>query len=146
MFQLRALVVDDSRVMRAMVMDNLSKAHLADWTFIEAEDGEDALAKFHPKKIDIIFADWNMPKMSGIELVCAVRAMQKTEHIAIVMVTSEKTMSKMEEAFEDGKVNAFISKPFTADYMFQKLQPVIEGLQAGAQKGRGLFNRLGGGA
>jgi two-component system chemotaxis response regulator CheY len=115
--------------MRAMVMVSLQKTRLADFEFSEAEDGEDALKKFNPKKTDIIFADWNMPKMSGIEFVREVRSMQKTEHIPIIMVTSEKTVSKLEEALDDAGANSFISKPFTVEYMEQKLRPVIEGIE-----------------
>jgi two-component system, chemotaxis family, chemotaxis protein CheY len=126
--KLRALVVDDSRVMRAMVMDSLRKTHLAEFEFCEAEDGADALGKFNPKKTDIIFADWNMPNMSGVEFVREVRAMGKTEHIPIIMVTSEKTISKMEEALDSAGANAFISKPFTVEYMQQKLGPVLDGI------------------
>ena len=63
------LVVDDSRIMRTLVMQSLTKTKLAEFTFVEAEDGADALAKFDPAKIDIVFADWNMLNMTGVEFV-----------------------------------------------------------------------------
>jgi two-component system chemotaxis response regulator CheY len=72
---IRALVIDDSKVMRSMVMQSLQKTRLADFEFIEAQDGADALEKFDPDEIDIVFADWNMPNMSGIDFVREVRAM-----------------------------------------------------------------------
>lgn len=127
--KLRALVVDDSRVMRMMVKDSLSKTNLAEFEFTEAVDGADALDKFNPKKTDIIFADWNMPNMSGVDFAREVRAMGNTEHIPIVMVTSEKTMSKIEEALDSAGANAFISKPFTVEYMLRKIGPVIRALE-----------------
>lgn len=133
--KLRALVIDDSRVMRSMVMESLRKTCLAEFEFTEAVDGADALEKFHPQKLDIVFADWNMPNMSGVDFARAVRDMGKTEHIPIIMVTSEKTFSKMEEALDDAGANAFISKPFTVEYMLQKLGPVIDGLEK-SRKGK----------
>jgi two-component system chemotaxis response regulator CheY len=128
--KLRALVVDDSRVMRLMVMDSLNKTNLAKFEFSEAVDGADALSKFDPKRTDIVFADWNMPNMSGVEFVRQVRAMGKTEHIPIVMVTSEKTISRIEEALDSAGANTFISKPFTVQYLLWKIGPVVRALLA----------------
>ncbi|MDM7914998.1 MAG: response regulator [Candidatus Eisenbacteria bacterium] len=144
--KLRAMVIDDSKVMRTMVMESLKKTGLAEFDFTEAGDGQDALGKFHPKKIDIVFADWNMPNMSGVDFVREVRAMDKTDHIPIVMVTSEKTIAKMEEALDEAGANAFISKPFTVDYLIQKLGPVFDELEEQKKgSGGGLFNKLVGG-
>lgn len=134
--KLRALVVDDSRVMRMMVMESLRKTSLAEFEFLEAEDGEKALEKFNPKKVDIVFADWNMPNMSGVDLVRAIRATGKSDHIPIIMVTSEKTLGKMDEALDDAGANAFISKPFTVDYMIQKIGGIVDTIEAN-QKGGG---------
>ena len=124
--KLTALVVDDSKIMRKMVMQALTGSQLAEFEFEEAEDGSDALGKFNVKNTHIIFADWNMPKMSGIEFACKVRAMKNTEHIPFIMVTSEKTMGKMEEALNKAGANAYICKPFTADDLRRKLIRVID--------------------
>lgn len=64
---IKALVVDDSRIMRGMVKENLKKTELAEFEFTEAGDGAAAIDIFDPDKVDIIFVDWNMPKMNGIE-------------------------------------------------------------------------------
>jgi len=127
--KLTALVIDDSRVMRMMVMDSLQKTNLAEFEFCEAVDGVDAMNKFNPKKTDIVFADWNMPNMSGVDFVRRVRATGKTGHIPIIMVTSEKTVGKIAEALDKAGANAFISKPFTVEYLKRKLAPVIERMQ-----------------
>jgi len=140
--ELRALVIDDSRVMRNMVMQNLRRASLADFEFVEAEDGVDGLNKFNSNDIDIIFVDWNMPNMSGIDFVRKVRSMDNTEHVAIVMVTSEKTMSKIEEALDEAGANAYICKPFTAEELQKKLEKVIDGIQEKQEKPSGFFSRL----
>jgi two-component system chemotaxis response regulator CheY len=128
MAHLKALVVDDSRVMRSMVMQNLKKANLADFEFVEAEDGQDALNKYAPE-ICIAFVDWNMPNMNGVEFVREVRKREGDGeddlHMPIVMVTSEKTMSKIEEALDQAGADAFISKPFTAEELAVKLKKVV---------------------
>ena len=140
--KLRALVVDDSRVMRSMVMKEVSASGLAEFEFTEAEDGADALKKFHPNKIDIAFVDWNMPNMSGIEFVRRVRAMGKTEHIPLVMVTSEKTMGKIEEALDEAGANAFVSKPFTSEMLDRKLSPLVKDIEERNSSHGGFFSKL----
>jgi two-component system, chemotaxis family, chemotaxis protein CheY len=126
--KLRALVVDDSPIMRNMVKQTLVKTGLAEFEFTEAVDGEDALAKFDRDKVDIGFVDWNMPKMTGVDFVRAVRAQGDTRHIPFIMVTSEKTMSKIEEALDQAGADAFICKPFTADEMKMKVDKAIKKL------------------
>ena len=144
--KLRALVIDDSRVMRNMVMESLRRTSLAEFEFGEAQDGAEALSKFSPKLFDIVFADWNMPNMSGIDFVRKVRAMGKTEHVPVVMVTSEKTVGKVEEALDKAGANGFISKPFTVEYMQKKLSPIIDDLAKRQEKpAGGFFSKLVGG-
>ena len=69
MKELKALVVDDSKVMRLMVMKSLRQSKLAEFSFEEAADGAEALEKVKAGDFNIMFVDWNMPKMTGIELV-----------------------------------------------------------------------------
>lgn len=126
---LKALVIDDSRIMRQMVMESLRKAKLAEFEFTEAEDGKDALTKLGANEIHIAFVDWNMPNMSGIDFVREVRKLEKREDkdpIPLVMVTSEKTISKVEEALDEAGADSFISKPFTVETMEVKLKKVVE--------------------
>jgi two-component system chemotaxis response regulator CheY len=142
--KLNALVIDDSKIMRKMVIQALQGSGMAEFTFVEAEDGAEALAKFSPGSTDIVFADWNMPNMSGIEFVDKVRAMKRTAHIPIIMVTSEKTMGKMEQALDKSGANAYICKPFTAEDLQRKLARLIEELEQrrAAEKPAGFFSRL----
>jgi two-component system chemotaxis response regulator CheY len=128
--KLKALVVDDSKVMRQMVMQLIRKTELADFEFIEAQDGNDALHKFNPRSTDIMFVDWNMPEMNGIDFVKRVRATGKTEHIPIVMVTSEKTMGKVQEALDKAGANEYITKPFTVEEMARKLSKLMQTMPA----------------
>jgi two-component system chemotaxis response regulator CheY len=144
--KLKALVVDDSRVMRSMIIQSLRKTELAEFEFVEAEDGSDALGKFSPKNTDIMFVDWNMPKLTGIDFVRKVRATGKTAHIPIVMVTSEKSMGKIQEALDEAGADDYITKPFTVDEMSRKLSRLIAAMPAArTEESPGLFGRLFGG-
>jgi two-component system, chemotaxis family, chemotaxis protein CheY len=138
-----ALVVDDSRVMRGMVIQALLRTGLADFEFTEAGDGDEALEKFNPRHTDIMFVDWNMPHVSGIDFVRKVRAAGNTGHIPIVMVTGEKTIGKMEEALDQAGADEYVTKPFTIDVLRRKLRPLIERVQAShSSQPRGFFSKL----
>jgi two-component system chemotaxis response regulator CheY len=128
--KMTALVIDDSSVMRKMVMKSLAQAKLAEFEFVEAEDGEMALEQMKAHEIDIAFVDWNMPKMTGIEFVVEVRKQEKTagddNGIPLVMVTSEKTMGKIQTALDEAGADSFITKPFTVEELQVKLKKSVE--------------------
>jgi two-component system, chemotaxis family, chemotaxis protein CheY len=145
MSTIRALVIDDSRVMRNMVMNALRQSGLAGFEFTEAEDGADALKKFNPQAVDICFVDWNMPNMTGVEFVKKARSGGAAFHIPMVMVTSEQTVAKIEEALNQAGADGYICKPFTAEDMKVKLEKVINKVlknKAPAQKQGGFFSGL----
>lgn len=125
---LNALVIEDSRVMRQMIMNTLQKTELALFNFVEAGDGAEAIEKFDPDKIDIVFSDWNMPKMNGIEFARHVRSMSAARSIPVVMITSESADGRSETAFEKARISCYITKPFTEESVKGKLAPVIEEL------------------
>lgn len=134
---LKALVIDDSGIMRKMVMKGLTDAKLATFEFNEAVDGRDALDKFSAGEFDIAFVDWNMPNMTGIEFVKEVRALEKSrdnDPIPLVMVTSEKTMGKVQEALDEAGADGFISKPFTVEELQHKLKKHVDRAQLNAMR------------
>ena len=139
---MHAMVVDDSGIMRRMVMRCLTDSGLASFTFTEAVDGQDALTKFDPKVIKMMFVDWSMPNMTGIELVRKIRETAPT-HVPIVMVTTEGTMGRLEEAINQGGVDAYIIKLFTPDVLRTKLEQLFGTLEAG-RKSKGFFSQLAG--
>lgn len=141
MLAVNAMVVDDSGIMRKLVMAALRDSKLAEFTFTEAVDGADALSKFDPETIQCLFVDWNMPNMNGIDFVRKARQVQK-RHVPIVMVTTESTMGKVEEALDQAGADCFIVKPFTVEGLQSKLQSLIEKLEQGEQKPAGFFGRL----
>jgi len=115
MSKIRALIVDDSKIMRSAVKRALNNLMLADFEYVDAKDGEDALGKFNDE-IDIMFVDWNMPNMTGVEFSQAVRK-QGYDKIPIIMVTAEKSMGKVDKALNEGGADEYITKPFTPDKM-----------------------------
>ncbi|MDI6402452.1 response regulator [Balneolaceae bacterium ANBcel3] len=125
MSKIKALVVDDSKIMRSAVKRTLDQLMMADFEYIEALDGEDALQKFNDE-IQIIFLDWNMPKMTGVEFSQEIRKMENTDHIPIIMITAEKSMGKVDTALNEGGANAYVTKPFTADQVFKVLSRFID--------------------
>jgi two-component system chemotaxis response regulator CheY len=111
-------------------------------TFVEAGDGAEGVSKFDPQLIDLVFIDWNMPRMTGIEFARKIRKMKSADQIPLIMITSEKTMDKVEVALNEAGVNAYISKPFTVKELQYKLTKVLESRNQPAKKPSGFFSKL----
>jgi two-component system chemotaxis response regulator CheY len=115
----RALIVDDSKAMRMILRRSLAACGFDE--FVEAEDGAQALAALRASPLpDVAFVDWNMPVMSGIELVRALRADTAFDALPVVMVTSETAHDRVELAIEAG-ADEYVMKPFTPDILTEKL-------------------------
>jgi len=136
-----ALVVDDSGIMRKMVMRALKESELAHFSFTEAVDGQDGIEKFDEQTTQMIFVDWNMPRMNGVEFIRAVRAKAK-KHVPIVMITTEGSMGKMDEAMEQVGIDKYIAKPFTADGLKVRLGSLFTELAEAQSKPKGFFGKL----
>jgi len=113
------MVVDDSRIMRSTVKGVFSGVESA-CTFVEAKDGEEALALLETQKVDLILLDWNMPRLSGIDFLKQVRAMDQYRDLPIIMVTSEASKINVIEALKNGATD-YITKPIKLDLFKQKL-------------------------
>lgn len=121
----RTLVVDDSKIMRNIVMETLRKSISGEFDFIEAASGAEAMEVFDADAIDIIFVDWNMPGMNGLEFARFIRSSKWANHIPIIMVTSETGDAKQKDAFDKARISCYITKPFTADDMRAKVAPIF---------------------
>jgi len=119
---MKFLIVDDSSTMRRILMNTLKK--LGYDNFVEAEDGERALKKLAEGGIECIITDWNMPNMSGLDLILAVR--KNNPIIPILMVTTNAATTDIIEAIKAG-ANNYIVKPFTPDTLETKLKAILEG-------------------
>lgn len=119
---MKLLVVDDSRVMRQIVIRTLRQAGFGGHDIIEAEDGADGLAKAQSERPDLILSDWNMPVLSGLEFLTALRAAGSA--ITFGFVTSEGSETMRAQADAAGAV-FLIAKPFTADTFEDELNPYL---------------------
>lgn len=114
----RALVVDDSRAMRTILGGILGELG---FEVANAADGAQALAELHDSgPFELALVDWNMPQMSGLELVEEVRSEPAFADLRLVMVTTETEMERVSEALEAG-ADEYIMKPFNKDMLVEKL-------------------------
>ena len=116
----KVLIIDDSAVMRKIIQRNIQQSGLWVDEFVEAGDGREGVEKVTSNNIDLILCDWNMPNMTGIDFVKAVRVSGQKSNIPIVMVTTEGGEAKIEEAKNSG-ANGYLTKPFTPDQLKSKL-------------------------
>lgn len=115
----KVLIIDDSGVMRKIIQRNIVQAGLLVDQFLEAGDGKEGLEKVGQNNdLNLILCDWNMPNMTGIEFVKALRSSDK--NTPIVMITTEGGETKTEEAKNSG-ANGYLTKPFTTDQLLRKL-------------------------
>jgi two-component system chemotaxis response regulator CheY len=117
---MKILIVDDSKAMRAIVRRHVAQAGFSDAEIVEAENGEEALTEIRSARPDVVLSDWNMPVMTGIELLDALRA--EGIDVPLGFVTSESSPDFKERAFDAGAV-FMISKPFTAEDFTRCLAP-----------------------
>ena len=91
---------------------------------VETDDGTTALEALQNQPIDFVISDWNMPNMSGLELLKAMRADDKLKKIPMLLVTAEALKENVVEAVKSG-VNGYIVKPFTADTLQAKIDTIF---------------------
>ncbi|MBA4708455.1 chemotaxis response regulator CheY [Aquitalea aquatica] len=120
---IKFLVVDDFSTMRRIVRNLLKE--LGFTNIDEAEDGQVALHKLKSQNFDFIVSDWNMPNMTGIELLKAVRADQQIKHLPFMMITAEAKRENIVEAAMAG-ASGYIVKPFTAATLEEKLNKIFQ--------------------
>ena len=119
---MRVIVADDSRVMRQIVIRTLRQAGYGDWEVTEAPDGAVALQLALEQDPDLILSDWNMPEMTGIDMLRSLRA--AGSDIPVAFVTSEGSDQMREIADAEGAL-FLIAKPFTAESFRDALEPVL---------------------
>ena len=128
--RVRALVVDDAAVIREVLKQLLLHADLAEWDFVEAADGVEALSRFNPRHIDIVFVDWSMPRMTGTEFIRKARERGNADHIPMVMVTGKSTVGEMEMALDQYGADEYITKPLNMAELKARLKRPMEQIAA----------------
>ena len=120
---MRVLIVDDFSTRRRIIKNILRQ--LGFTNIIEADDGSAAWEILNKDQVDFIISDWNMPQMTGIELLRKVRASEEFADLPFLMVTAEAQQENIIEAVQ-AKVSNYIVKPFTAETLGQKIDKIFE--------------------
>jgi two-component system chemotaxis response regulator CheY len=119
---MKILIADDSRVMRQIVTRTLRQAGYDGHELVEAEDGAQAYDAAVNEKPDLVLSDWNMPQMTGVEVLRKLRA--SGVDVPFGFVTSEGT-PEMRKTAEDAGALFLITKPFTAESFRDVLDPIL---------------------
>ncbi|EXG80951.1 MULTISPECIES: response regulator [Cryptosporangium] len=119
---MKILIADDSRVMRQIVTRTLRQAGYDGHDLVEAEDGAELVAKANADSFDLVLSDWNMPNLTGIEALRALRA--GGNNTPFGFVTSEGTQEMRDTAAAGGAL-FLIAKPFTAEMFKEQLDSIL---------------------
>ena len=124
---MKILIVDDFATMRRIIKNLLRDLGFTNTA--EADDGQTALPMMQSTHFDFVVTDWNMPGMTGIALLKAIRAEPALKALPVLMVTAENTREQIIEAAQNG-VNGYVVKPFTAATLKEKIDRIFERLAA----------------
>jgi len=122
MAQFRCLVVEDSPMMRQLIVFALNRVH--ELEVIEADDGVDAMRKLAGAKFDIVVTDINMPIMDGLKLVKRIRSDEHHKNVPIIIITTEGSQEDRSRALALG-ANAYITKPIQAPQVIAKVKELL---------------------
>ena len=120
---MKVLVVDDFATMRRIIKNVLRQIGFTDIT--EADDGKTAIRQLEAEKYDLVLSDWNMPGMSGLELLNEIRSNPELKNLPFVMITAEAKKENIIEAVKAG-VTSYVVKPFTAETVGEKLKKIFD--------------------
>ena len=126
---MKVLVVDDFATMRKIVRNILKQIGFSN--IVEADDGANALEIIKSEKVDFVVTDWNMPNMTGLELLQSIRATDNAKDLPVLMVTAEGLANNVVDAVKAG-VDNYVVKPFTAETVQTKIEQIFAKLSANA--------------
>ena len=124
MSEIRALIVDDSSVMRKIVERTLRQAGLDSLVVHEAGSGTEGLDVLRTETVDLILSDINMPSMDGLEFLRQIRAQNLAPGVPVVMITTESSEEHVKQAIQAG-AQGYIRKPFTAEQVKERVLPLV---------------------
>lgn len=124
MSEVRALIVDDSSVMRKIVERALRQAGLSELAVHEAGNGNEGIEVLRARQVDLILSDINMPSMDGLEFVRQIRAQNLAPGVPVVMITTESSEEHVKQAIQAG-ARGYIRKPFTAEQVKERVLSLL---------------------
>ena len=124
MSEIRALIVDDSSVMRKIIERSLRQAGVNLSVVYEAGSGTDALELLKTKDVDLILSDINMPSMDGLEFLRQIKVQNLAVGVPVVMITTESSEEHVKQAIQAG-ARGYIRKPFTAEQVKERVLPLV---------------------
>lgn len=124
MDKIRAMIVDDSSVMRKIVERSLRQAGIELEKVVEAGNGSDALAALKNEPVDLILCDINMPVMDGLAFVRSLGTVENAKGVPVVMITTEGSETNVVQALLSG-ARGYIRKPFTPEQVKEHVLPVV---------------------
>src|SRR3569833_3358221 len=124
MREIRALIGDDSSVMRKIVERSLRQAGVDSLLVLVVGSGIEGLEVLKTRKVDLILSDINMPAMDGLEVVRQLRSQQLATGVPVVMITTESSEEHVKQAIQAGAMG-YIRKPFTADQVKQRVLSLL---------------------
>jgi two-component system chemotaxis response regulator CheY len=124
MSEIRALIVDDSSVMRKIVERTLRQAGLDSLVVHEAGIGTEGLDVLRTETVDLILSDINMPSMDGLEFLRQIRAQNLAPGVPVVMITTESSEEHVKQAIQSG-AQGYIRKPFTSEQVKERVLPLV---------------------
>jgi len=117
------LVVDDFSTMRRIII-NLLKSFGAS-KIIEADNGKQAIFKLSENKVDFVITDWNMPVMTGLDLLAQIRSSEQLKHLPVLLVTAEAAKENILRAAQVG-ADGYIVKPFAGNTLHEKISAIFK--------------------
>lgn len=121
---INVLVVDDSGVMRAMIIKSMKMSGLSLGEIHQAGNGEEGLASLDQNWIDLVVVDINMPVMNGEQMIDSMKLNPETENIPIVVISTEGSKARLESLKQKGA--AFIHKPFTPETIRDTVKDIMK--------------------
>jgi two-component system chemotaxis response regulator CheY len=125
MSEIRALIVDDSSVMRKIVERTLRQAGIDLKEVHEAGSGVEGIEVLRSSSVDLILSDINMPSMDGLEFLRQIRAQNLADGVPVVMITTESSEEHVKQAIQAG-AQGYIRKPFTPDQVKERVLPLVK--------------------
>ncbi|MBU0992234.1 MAG: response regulator [Proteobacteria bacterium] len=121
---MRVLVIDDQSTIRGLMKGALKDIGFVSANIDDANDGKPAIQKLRDVRYDLIISDWNMPEITGLDLLKIVKAVPGLSKSLFVMVTSQGHQKSVMEAINHG-INGYIIKPFTTAHVEKTLQKIV---------------------